>query len=138
LRTAFLKEGLRALRGHLLGTEINRNAFKNLVTAQYGTAGMCCAHNGLVDLGISAGVPAMILWCAFLYGLYRIGRQTLRERRDIIGFALMLLVIGFGVRMFLDSTLRDHIILQFMLCAGLLMGACLAPHQITVETKVDQ
>jgi hypothetical protein len=137
LRTAFLKEGLRALASHPFGTEINKNAFKNLIAAQYGVAGMCCAHNGWVDLGISAGIPAMILWFAFLYCLFMAGRRCYRSEGNVMGYALMLLVIGFGLRMLLDSTLRDHIILQFMLCAGLLLGTCVTSTEAIQEKAIQ-
>lgn len=124
LRTALLKEGLRALRTHPWGTEINKNAFRNLINQEYGSPDVPHAHNGLIDLGISAGVPAMILWCGFLVALFQAGKRAYKITGSVIGYAMMLLVIGFSIRMFLDSTLRDHIILQFMLCAGLLLGAC--------------
>lgn len=122
-RVAYLKEGTELLLEHPWGTEIGRDTFNKLIHAKYGTAGMSHAHNGLLDLGLSAGIPAMILWLGVLGAFAATGLRTWRSRQDPLGLALFLCVLGFAARMLLDSTLRDHVIEEFALVAGLLAGA---------------
>jgi O-antigen ligase len=122
-RIAFAKEGVKLLLEHPWGTEIGRDTFRRLVHEKYGTAGMSHAHDGLLDLGLSAGFPGMVLWVAFLAALATLGVKAWKRDRDTLGLALFLAVLGFGLRMLMDSTLRDHIIEEFVMVAGLLAGA---------------
>lgn len=125
-RIAYLKEGVKLLVEHPWGTQIGRDAFNRLIHAKYGTAGMSHAHNGLIDLGLSVGFPGMALWLAFLFLLAGWGLRGWSRERDPVGLALFLAVLGFGTRMLLDSTLRDHVIEEFALIAALLAGALAA------------
>jgi O-antigen ligase/polysaccharide polymerase Wzy-like membrane protein len=122
-RVAYLKEGTELLLEHPWGTEIGRDTFNRLIHAKYGTAGMSHAHNGLIDLGLSAGIPGMLLWLGVLGAFAAVGLRAWRSRQDPLGLALFLCVLGFAARMLLDSTLRDHVIEEFALVAGLLAGA---------------
>lgn len=122
-RIAYLREGMELLEEHPWGTRVGRNAYKQAVHAKYGTAGMAHAHNGYIDLGVSAGWPALAIWLAFLASLAWIGLRAWRTPRAGYGIALALAVAGFALRTFGDATLRDHILQEFMLVAGLLAGA---------------
>jgi hypothetical protein len=122
-RIAFAKEGVKLLLEHPWGTEIGRDTFRRLVHEKYGTAGMSHAHDGLLDLGLSAGFPGMALWVAFLVALGALGFKAWKRDHGTVGLALFLAVLGFGARMLMDSTLRDHIIEEFVMVAGLLAGA---------------
>jgi hypothetical protein len=122
-RIAFAKVGVELIREHPWGTEIGRGSYTAQVHEKYGTAGMSHGHNGLIDLGVSTGIPGMLLWLAFLVSLAALGWKAWHRDRASVGLALVLAVIGFGLRMLMDATLRDHIIEEFAMVAGVLMGA---------------
>ena len=122
-RIAWAHEAWRVLLEHPWGTEIARDTFKRLEQAKYGRAGMAHSHNGWLDFGLNFGFPGLILWAMFLFLLARTGWRSWQEYRQPLGFALVLLVVLFGFRALFDSIFREHMIEQFMLVAGLLMGA---------------
>ena len=122
-RIAYFREGIALLEEHPWGTRIGRNAYKQAIHAKYGTSGMAHAHNGYIDLGVSAGWPALAIWLAFLASLAWIGLGAWRTPRAGYGIALVLAVAAFALRTLGDATLRDHILQEFMLVAGLLAGA---------------
>lgn len=122
-RVAYAKEGLKLIGEHPLGTRIGRNTFNHLVHEKYGTAGMSHAHNGFIDLGVSAGIPGMALWLAFLASLALLGWRAWRRDHATPGLALVLVVLAFTLRTLMDATLRDHIIEEFAMVAGVLAGA---------------
>jgi hypothetical protein len=49
-----------------VGTRVGRDAFRLAVQEKYGRGGMSHAHNGFLDLGVSLGIPGVLLWLAFL------------------------------------------------------------------------
>lgn len=122
-RIAWAHEAWRMLLLHPWGTEISRETFHRLEVIKYGHAGMAHSHNGWLDFGLNFGFPGLALWATFLFLLARMGWQAWKSHKEPLGFALMLLVVMFSFRAFFDSIFRNHIIEQFMLVAGLLMGA---------------
>lgn len=122
-RIAWAREAWRMLLEHPWGTEISRDTFYRLEVAKYGHAGMAHSHNGWLDFGLNFGFPGLILWATFLFIMMRTGWRAWRECRESLGFALVLLVLLFALRALCDSIFRNHMIEQFMLVAGLLMGA---------------
>lgn len=122
-RIAWAHEAWRMLLAHPWGTEIARDTFHKLELAKYGHAGMAHSHNGWLDFGLNFGFPGLILWATFLFLLARAGWRAWQKNKEPLGFALMLLVIMFAFRALLDSIFRNHMIEQFMLVAGLLIGA---------------
>jgi hypothetical protein len=121
-RIAYLKEGVELIFEHPWGTGLGRDAFRRTIHAKYGTAGMSHAHNGFLDLGVSVGIPGIVLWIGFLAALVVFAARA----RDVAGSGLataMALVVGaFAARTLLDATMRDHVLGEFMLLAGLLCG----------------
>ncbi len=122
-RIAWAHEAWRMLLAHPWGTEISRDTFYRLELAKYGHAGMAHSHNGWLDFGLNFGFPGLALWAIFLYLLARTGWRAWQKFNDPLGFSLTLLVVMFTFRALFDSIFRDHMIEQFMLVAGLLLGA---------------
>jgi len=122
-RIAWAHEAWRMLLTHPWGTEISRDTFYRLELVKYGHAGMAHSHNGWLDFGLNFGFPGLILWATFLFLLARTGWRAWQEYREPLGFALILLVVMFAFRALFDSIFRNHMIEQFMLVAGLLIGA---------------
>jgi O-antigen ligase len=122
-RIAWAHEGWRMLLDHPWGTEISRYSFQKLVLEKYGTAGMAHSHNSWIDFGLNVGFLGLLLWAGFLFMLARMGWREWKQYGQPMGMALFLLTLLFSIRGFLDSIFRDHIIGQFMLVAGLMVGA---------------
>lgn len=121
-RIAWAHEGWRMLIAHPWGMEIARDTFHKLELAKYGHAGMIHSHNSWIDLGLEVGLQGLFLWGWILFLMARFGWQVWRTHNELLGLALVILVILFAVRGLLDSIFRDHEIEQFMLVAGLLFS----------------
>ena len=122
-RIAFLKEGLRLLAEHPWGTRVGRDAYRFAVRDKYGRASMSHAHNGFIDLGVSLGFPGLLLWAAFLGSFVLFAARAAPAAGTGLRAALVLAIAGFAARTLLDATVREHILQEFMLAAGVLTGA---------------
>ena len=122
-RISWALYAVRLIAEHPLGTAVSRNSFRELVAEKFGTVLAAHSHNGYLDLALSVGLPALLLWIAFLVVLVRQGYRALLAGQPAAGLALIFLVVGFATRAFLDSIWRDHILQEFMFFAGLLLAA---------------
>jgi O-antigen ligase len=120
MRISALKEGALLIVDHPLGIGFGRNAYGHGLEAKYGEKGLGHSHSGLMDLAIGTGIPGTILWLTFLVALFLVGWRRFREAPDYPPLLLMLGVGGYGFRMLVDSVIRDHMLQQFLLMAGLL------------------
>jgi len=127
-RIAFVHAALRFLAQNPLGTEVSRDAFKKLVSVSYAPTVEGHPHNSYLDLGISVGLPGLAFWLAFLGTMIWFGWRSFRRWKNPAGIALLMVVLGFALRSLLDSIVRDHIIQEFMLTCGLLLGCIEASH----------
>ena len=129
LRIAWARIGVGMLLEHPWGLEISRNTFHDLVVERYGRGSMAHAHNSIIDFGLNVGFPGLALWLAFIWTLVVVGWEATRSQTFLAGWALMFLVMMYFLRSLLDSIMRDHILEQFMLTAGILLGsiACAQP-----------
>ncbi len=124
LRLSWYLEGARMIEQWPLGLGYSRNAFGHGLKKRYGR-GHGHSHSGWIDLALGAGIPALLLWIA---GLFSMGWFALRhlEQAPLPAFALLLVLVDFGLRSAVDSVIRDHMFIQFMLTSGLLTGWILA------------
>lgn len=130
LRIAWIKEGLVLVREHPLGVGFGRNAFGHALEAKYGESGGH-SHSSLIDLLVGIGIPGTILWCGFLASLLRVAHRALRRDPGGWGMALVFVVMDFGLRLFMDSNVRDHPLQMFMFLAGAL--AVLSARRATAD-----
>jgi O-antigen ligase len=121
-RIAYMKEGLRLLAEHPWGTRVGRDAFRLAIQEKYGRGGMSHAHNGFLDLGVSLGIPGVVLWLAFLGSFVVFVVHTPQAEGPGLRGALLLAIAGFAMRTMLDATVRDHIVQEYLLSAGVLVG----------------
>lgn len=119
LRVAWMKEGVHLVGDHPLGIGFDRNAFGNGLMMKYGE-GRGHSHSGVLDLAIGTGVPGILLWFAFLASLAWVALRHTQGPRVFAALTLLLIVLDYSARMFLDSIIKDHMLQQFMLVAGLL------------------
>ena len=118
MRIAWFKQGLLIIGEHPLGIGFGRNAYGHGLKAKYGE-GRGHSHSGLLDLAIGTGVPGTLLWLGFFVSLMRLAWKRSRATHSHAAILLMLLLLDFGARMFLDSIIRDHMLQQFLFLAGL-------------------
>ena len=121
-RIAFAHAALRFLSQHPLGTKVSRDAFNSLVSTDYEPTVVGHPHNGYLELGVSVGLPGLALWVTFLGAMIWLGYKSIQSWNNPAGVALLMVVLGFALRSLLDSIVRDHIIQEFMLTCGLLLG----------------
>lgn len=126
LRIAWFKEGLLLVRDHPLGIGFGRNAFGHGLTAKYGK-GTGHSHSGLLDMAIGLGIPGVLLWLGFFASLAVLAWRYGRARANYAAILLLLLLTDYGVRMVLDSVIRDHMLQQFLFLAGLAAVMTTAP-----------
>lgn len=119
IRVAWMKEGFLLVTDHPLGIGFDRNAFGNGLMMKYGEGGGH-SHSGVLDLAIGTGVPGILLWFAFLASLAWLALRHIHGPRAFAALSLLLIVLDYSTRMFLDSTIKDHMLQQFMLVTGLL------------------
>jgi uncharacterized membrane protein YuzA (DUF378 family) len=122
-RISWARAALRLLYQHPWGIGVSRSAFKELMQKTYGKPHAAHSHNGYLDLGLAIGIPGLALWIVFCALLISRGIRTGVGWGLGSGVALLLLVVGYCIRTGLDSTLRDHILQQFMFFAGVLLAA---------------
>jgi len=123
MRTAWMKGLLTEIARHPLGVGYDRNAFGNALRADYGkwvTTGH--GHAGMLDFTVGVGIPGGLLLLAFFVALAAAGVRRWRDDRDAAGLALLLFVLSYASRAFIDGIVRDHMLEQFMLIAGLLLA----------------
>lgn len=131
-RIAWLKEGLLLVRDHPLGIGFGRDAFGHGLKAKYGQ-GTGHSHSGLLDLGIGTGIPGVLLWLGFFASLMYLAWKRFCTAQNYAAILLMLIMLDYGVRMLLDSVIRDHMFQQFMFLTGL--AAVMMVAEGTAERK---
>lgn len=122
-RVALARVAWRYLTEHPLGTDATREAFRTLLIRKYPDAVVAHSHNSYLDFGIANGFPGLLLWVAFMVALACYGARRYRHTASPYAAALVLVTVGYLLRGSLDSIFREHMLEQFLLCAGLLMGA---------------
>lgn len=119
IRVAWMKESLILVAERPLGIGFDRNAFGHGMNMKYGMR-TGHSHSGILDLAIGTGVPGVLLWFAFLISLVWLALRRIHGPRAFAALALLLIVLDYSTRMFLDSIIKDHMLQQFMLLTGLL------------------
>lgn len=120
LRVAWIHAGLRLLEAHPLGVGYGRNAFGHALR-QAESSPVGHSHSGMIDLGVGAGIPGLLLWFALLGGAAWEGLRQYVRRQSPIGLVLFFATTGFLGRMALDSINRDHMLVMFFLILGILL-----------------
>ena len=119
MRLARMKAGVDLTLDNPWGVGFGRNAFGHAVMKKYGESSSH-SHSGLIDLAVGTGIPGTLLWIGFLASLATLGWRSFRRTQDYCALALLLLVTGYGTRMVLDSTIRDHMLQMFLFLAAFL------------------
>ena len=120
-RVAFIHAGLRLIGERPLGVGYGRNAFVHALRESGSDAQVEHAHSGWIDLGIGAGIPAVMLWLLFMGSLMVTGGVRYFRDQNPHGLWLLFLASGYLGRMVIDSVNRDHMLQMFLFLAGYLL-----------------
>lgn len=118
LRLAWAKEAVSAIIRHPLGVGYARNAFGHameLVYPDYASSKHC--HSGVLNFTLGAGIPALLLWLAFVGILAVKGWKSFSRYENPAGLFLLFVVSGFFIRSLVDGNFQDHMFEQFMFLA---------------------
>ena len=116
-RLAWIKEGVDLIKDQPLGSGYARSAFGDRIVTKYEAATAlkgAHSHSGWVDFTIANGLPALAMWLAFLATTLCLGWRGYQAGHMAAGLMLVFLITGFLGRSIVDSTLRDHMLQQFM------------------------
>ncbi len=130
MRVAWAKEGSILILENPFGVGYGRNAFGHALKAKYGEGGGH-SHSGIIDLGIGTGIPGVVLWILFVGGLAFYGAKSFYKYKSYYGLLLCFIAGGYFFRMLVDSTIRDHMLEQFMFLAGMFLA-------LTVKEKNEE
>ena len=120
-RVAFIHAGLRLIGELPLGVGYGRNAFVHALRETGSDAHVGHAHSGWIDLGIGAGIPAVVLWLLFMGSLMVTGGVRYFRDQNPHGLWLLFLASGYLGRMVIDSVNRDHMLQMFLFLVGYLL-----------------
>ena len=79
------------------------------------------SHSAILSLAIGLGIPGIVLWFAFVYSVVKVAVKKLKESYNYFAVMTLFIVMGMFSRSFVDTNMRDHIILQYMI----ILGVCL-------------
>ena len=123
-RPAWIHAGLRLIANRPLGAGFSRHAFGHELARVYpesdpGTGGH--SHSGMIDFAVAAGIPGVVLWMSFILTLIAFGGIAYFRYGEVAGLVLVFLTSGFFGRSFLDSSMRDHMLEQFLFVTAFLL-----------------
>ncbi len=121
-RPAWIHVGLRMVKNNPLGVGFSRHAFGQELARMYpeSTPPAIHSHSGMIDFAVSAGLPGLILWFVLVGSLVWFGSVVFFRQGSSAGLVLVFITTGFFGRSLLDSTMRDHMLEQFLFLAGFL------------------
>lgn len=119
MRLARMKGGMELAFDYPWGVGFGRNAFGHAVMKKYGVTASH-SHSGFVDMAIGTGFLGLLLWLGFLGSLFVFGWRRFRQTHGYCALVLLFVATGYGVRMVLDSIVRDHMLQMFLFLAAFL------------------
>lgn len=123
-RPAWIHAGLRLVAERPLGAGFSRHAFGHEVARLYPESepspGMH-SHSGMIDFAVGAGIPGVVLWLGFVLTLIGFGGVAYFRYGAAGGLVLVFLTSGFFGRSLLDSSMRDHMLEQFLFVSAFLL-----------------
>lgn len=123
-RPAWIHAGLRMVANRPFGAGFSRHAFGHEIARLYpdseSASGMH-AHSSIIDLAVGGGIPAVLLWTAFVFTLIWCGGVAYFRHGSGAGLLLVFLTSGFFGRSLLDSVMRDHSMEQYIFIVAFLL-----------------
>ena len=120
LRVAWMKEGFKLLLENPLGIGFDRSAFKKGMSVKTAEFKLGHSHSGIIDFSVGVGIPGLVLWLAFFIILAGISIKRFIRDKNYHALLLFFVLMSFGLRMWVDSIIRDHMLQQFFFLVGVI------------------
>jgi len=120
-RIAWFKMGLEEILKNPLGYGYDRNAFKHSLKEDVrfkNEVNVGHSHSALIDLTLGIGIPGLVLWLSFVFYLLYLSISYFKKYISYFAVLLFFNIAGFVTRSVVDSNMRDHMFLTFMLIIG--------------------
>lgn len=121
-RLTYLLVGTTLIREAPLGHGFRRTAFVEALEQRFGPGHYLQAHSGLVEFGVGAGLPGLVLLGLLFAQLSWLGVKAWTRDGSWAGAALAVLVLAFTARGLVDNTLRNQFGEMAFFLGGLLFG----------------
>jgi hypothetical protein len=125
MRIAWARQSAAYIRRDTLGIGFGRDVFGHTLEIHQplrrdkkGYRGMQ-SHSGILDLALGVGIPGVFLWSLFIYTLSNSSFREFKKSFNYYSLLTLFITMGFYGRSIVDSNMRDHMFLQFMLLLGI-------------------
>jgi O-antigen ligase len=122
LRLAWFTEGIKSIQRNPYGVGYGRNAFRHSFQSFETRKYVSHSHSGLLDLAIGIGALGVILWIFLLFYLFFNMYYKFKKEKNYYALLLSFIIVDFFTRSIVDSNIRDHMLLTFMLLLGILLA----------------
>jgi len=129
MRIAWARQSIHHVRLYPMGVGFGRDAFGQILEQKYpmrmdmkGYRGMS-SHSGILDMFQAIGIPGVMIWVTFISALALFAYKKFQKEINAYSIAFMLIVSGFFLRSIVDSIIKDHILIQFLILVGIILVA---------------
>jgi hypothetical protein len=120
-RMAWAYQGLKYIIKDPIGLGYGRNAFGHAVQKyeNYDKSRGKHSHSSIIDLTIGIGIVGIILWLGIFAKIIIFSFRKFIHTKNYYALITLVITSGFLMRSIVDSNIRDHMLLQFMLMLGI-------------------
>lgn len=120
-RIVWAKKSLEYIYDDPQGIGFGRNAFGHALEMRHPELANrgSHSHSSILDLTIGVGIIGLALWLLFIFVVIRVAIRRFKSNYNYFSMLTLFLTMGFVGRSFVDSNMRDHMFLQFMLILGI-------------------
>lgn len=77
------------------------------------------SHSAILSLTIGIGIPGLMLWLVFVYTVVKVSINNFKESYNYFSIMTLFIIMGMFSRSFVDTNMRDHVFLQYMIILGI-------------------
>jgi len=88
------------------------------------------SHSAILSLTIGVGIPGLFLWIFFIFYASKTSIINLKKNYDFFPILSIFILMGMFSRSFVDTNMRDHIIMQYMIIFGIVIFLTLKRNSI--------
>jgi O-antigen ligase len=77
------------------------------------------SHSAILSLTIGIGIPGLMLWLVFVYTVVKVSIKNFKESYNYFSIMTLFIIMGMFSRSFVDTNMRDHVFLQYMIILGI-------------------